>query len=111
MSFVFFFFVVEEMPLPHTNITQSEVMELLLMNQYFDTLKEMTASSHAKTIFVPHDPVAGRAIPWSCVIPLLVRCSLQKCWTGWCMNPHPKTKHLIESMHPFEGPWGLLSLG
>lgn len=38
----------------HTNITQSEVMELLLMNQYFDTLKEMTATSRATTVFVPH---------------------------------------------------------
>jgi Zn finger protein HypA/HybF involved in hydrogenase expression len=37
-----------------TEIGQVEVMELLLMNQYFDTLKEMTANNKASTIFVPH---------------------------------------------------------
>jgi regulator of protease activity HflC (stomatin/prohibitin superfamily) len=37
-----------------TEIGQVEVMELLLMNQYFDTLKEMTANHKANTIFVPH---------------------------------------------------------
>ena len=42
----------------NTNITQMEVMELLLMNQYFDTLKEMTAASKATTVFIPHNPDA-----------------------------------------------------
>jgi regulator of protease activity HflC (stomatin/prohibitin superfamily) len=36
-----------------TDIGQTEVMELLQMNQYFDTLKEMTGHNHATTIFVP----------------------------------------------------------
>jgi len=38
----------------HTDISQMEVMELLLMNQYFDTLKEMTVGQQTSTIFVPN---------------------------------------------------------
>eukprot|EP01012_Entosiphon_sulcatum_P039809 TRINITY_DN5299_c0_g1_i1.p1 TRINITY_DN5299_c0_g1~~TRINITY_DN5299_c0_g1_i1.p1 ORF type:complete len:281 (+),score=95.83 TRINITY_DN5299_c0_g1_i1:419-1261(+) len=40
----------------NSNISPMEVMELLLMNQYFDTLKEMTHNSKSNTIFVPHSP-------------------------------------------------------
>merc|ERR1711976_945021 len=39
----------------HSDISQFEVMELLLMNQYFDTLKEMTQHGKTATVFVPHD--------------------------------------------------------
>jgi len=37
-------------------VKQNEVMELLLLNQYFDTLKEMTLHSKSTTVFVPHTP-------------------------------------------------------
>eukprot|EP01012_Entosiphon_sulcatum_P039810 TRINITY_DN5299_c0_g2_i1.p1 TRINITY_DN5299_c0_g2~~TRINITY_DN5299_c0_g2_i1.p1 ORF type:complete len:283 (+),score=78.76 TRINITY_DN5299_c0_g2_i1:20-868(+) len=40
------------------NISPMEVMELLLMNQYFDTLKEMSHNSKTNTIFVQHSPNA-----------------------------------------------------
>eukprot|EP01012_Entosiphon_sulcatum_P010615 TRINITY_DN1624_c0_g1_i1.p1 TRINITY_DN1624_c0_g1~~TRINITY_DN1624_c0_g1_i1.p1 ORF type:complete len:300 (-),score=58.24 TRINITY_DN1624_c0_g1_i1:36-908(-) len=46
----------------HSNISPMEVMELLLMNQYFDTLKEMTHNSKSNTIFVPHSPNSVGAI-------------------------------------------------
>jgi len=36
--------------------SHSEVMQLLLMNQFFDTLKDMSVHSKASTIFVPHTP-------------------------------------------------------
>eukprot|EP01010_Urceolus_cornutus_P000616 NODE_1134_length_1087_cov_209.766859_g867_i0.p1 GENE.NODE_1134_length_1087_cov_209.766859_g867_i0~~NODE_1134_length_1087_cov_209.766859_g867_i0.p1 ORF type:complete len:302 (-),score=99.60 NODE_1134_length_1087_cov_209.766859_g867_i0:181-1029(-) len=38
------------------DISHGEVMELLLMNQYFDTLKDMTHQSKATAMFVPHTP-------------------------------------------------------
>ena len=34
----------------------SEVMNLVLMTQYFDTLKEIGASSRSNTILMPHTP-------------------------------------------------------
>eukprot|EP00995_Heteronema_vittatum_P000418 NODE_10558_length_283_cov_5.662393_g8790_i0.p2 GENE.NODE_10558_length_283_cov_5.662393_g8790_i0~~NODE_10558_length_283_cov_5.662393_g8790_i0.p2 ORF type:complete len:75 (-),score=38.09 NODE_10558_length_283_cov_5.662393_g8790_i0:57-257(-) len=37
----------------NSDVTQQEVMELLLMNQYFDTLKEMTLNKRTTTVFVP----------------------------------------------------------
>eukprot|EP00993_Chasmostoma_nieuportense_P002430 NODE_3225_length_1007_cov_30.409091_g3079_i0.p1 GENE.NODE_3225_length_1007_cov_30.409091_g3079_i0~~NODE_3225_length_1007_cov_30.409091_g3079_i0.p1 ORF type:complete len:296 (+),score=104.03 NODE_3225_length_1007_cov_30.409091_g3079_i0:44-889(+) len=37
-------------------VAHGEVMELLLMNQYFDTMKDMTQQSRATTLFVPHTP-------------------------------------------------------
>ena len=33
-----------------------EVMSLLLMTQYFDTLKEMGVSGNMNTILIPHSP-------------------------------------------------------
>eukprot|EP00998_Keelungia_sp_KM082_P006787 NODE_3019_length_953_cov_98.308717_g2999_i0.p1 GENE.NODE_3019_length_953_cov_98.308717_g2999_i0~~NODE_3019_length_953_cov_98.308717_g2999_i0.p1 ORF type:complete len:300 (-),score=87.26 NODE_3019_length_953_cov_98.308717_g2999_i0:52-885(-) len=43
----------------HTDIRQNDVMELLLMNQYFDTLKEMTANTRTTTVFVPNKEGGG----------------------------------------------------
>jgi regulator of protease activity HflC (stomatin/prohibitin superfamily) len=40
------------------DVSHQEVMQLLLMNQYFDTLKDMTAHSERSTMFVPHSPNA-----------------------------------------------------
>jgi len=36
--------------------TPKDVMDLLLVNQYFDTLKEIGAKSGSNTIFIPHSP-------------------------------------------------------
>ena len=36
--------------------TAKDVMNLVLMTQYFDTLKEIGASSHSNTILIPHSP-------------------------------------------------------
>jgi len=36
--------------------TPKDVMDLLLVNQYFDTLKEIGAHSKSTTIFIPHSP-------------------------------------------------------
>jgi regulator of protease activity HflC (stomatin/prohibitin superfamily) len=36
--------------------TPKDVMDLILMTQYFDTLKDLGANSRANTIFVPHSP-------------------------------------------------------
>ncbi len=33
-----------------------DVMQLVLMTQYFDTLKEIAANDHTNTILVPHTP-------------------------------------------------------
>lgn len=38
--------------------TAKDVMGLVLMTQYFDTLKELGENSAAKTIFIPHSPGA-----------------------------------------------------
>jgi regulator of protease activity HflC (stomatin/prohibitin superfamily) len=36
--------------------TAQDVMNLVLMTQYFDTLKEIGASAHSNTILIPHSP-------------------------------------------------------
>ena len=36
--------------------TAQDVMNLVLMTQYFDTLKEIGASSKSNTILIPHSP-------------------------------------------------------
>lgn len=36
--------------------TPQDVMNLVLMTQYFDTLKEIGATSHTNTILIPHSP-------------------------------------------------------
>jgi regulator of protease activity HflC (stomatin/prohibitin superfamily) len=36
--------------------TPQDVMQLVLMTQYFDTLKEVAANDHTNTILVPHTP-------------------------------------------------------
>jgi regulator of protease activity HflC (stomatin/prohibitin superfamily) len=36
--------------------TAHDVMNLVLMTQYFDTLKEVGASSRTNTLFIPHSP-------------------------------------------------------
>jgi regulator of protease activity HflC (stomatin/prohibitin superfamily) len=36
--------------------TPQDVMQLVLMTQYFDTLKEIAANDHSNTILVPHTP-------------------------------------------------------
>ncbi|MGB7283575.1 MAG: SPFH domain-containing protein [Candidatus Acidiferrum sp.] len=36
--------------------TAQDVMQLVLMTQYFDTLKEIAANDHSNTILIPHTP-------------------------------------------------------
>jgi hypothetical protein len=36
--------------------TAKDVMNLVVMTQYFDTLKEIGASSRSNTILIPHSP-------------------------------------------------------
>ncbi len=36
--------------------TPQDVMQLVLMTQYFDTLKEIAANDHTNTILIPHSP-------------------------------------------------------
>ena len=36
--------------------TPQDVMQLVLMTQYFDTLKEIAANDHTNTVLVPHTP-------------------------------------------------------
>jgi regulator of protease activity HflC (stomatin/prohibitin superfamily) len=36
--------------------TPQEVMQLVLMTQYFDTLKDIAANDHSNTILIPHTP-------------------------------------------------------
>jgi regulator of protease activity HflC (stomatin/prohibitin superfamily) len=42
--------------------TPQDVMNLVLMTQYFDTLKEVSMSSKTNTIMMPHSPSALRDI-------------------------------------------------
>ncbi len=39
-----------------SGVAATEVMSLVLMTQYFDTLKEMGSTSHSNTILIPHSP-------------------------------------------------------
>jgi regulator of protease activity HflC (stomatin/prohibitin superfamily) len=39
-----------------SGVSATDVMSLVLMTQYFDTLKDVGASSASNTIFVPHSP-------------------------------------------------------
>jgi regulator of protease activity HflC (stomatin/prohibitin superfamily) len=36
--------------------TAQDVMNLVLMTQYFDTLKDIAANDHSNTILIPHTP-------------------------------------------------------
>jgi len=36
--------------------TPQDVMQLVLMTQYFDTLKDIAANDHSNTILIPHTP-------------------------------------------------------
>jgi regulator of protease activity HflC (stomatin/prohibitin superfamily) len=36
--------------------TPQDVMQLVLMTQYFDTLKEIAANDHTNAILIPHTP-------------------------------------------------------
>jgi len=36
--------------------TPQDVMQLVLMTQYFDTLKEIAANDHSNTVLIPHTP-------------------------------------------------------
>jgi regulator of protease activity HflC (stomatin/prohibitin superfamily) len=36
--------------------TPQDVMQLVLMTQYFDTLKEIAANDHSNTLLIPHTP-------------------------------------------------------
>lgn len=42
--------------------TSKDVMDMVLVTQYFDTLKEIGASSKSNSIFVPHGPGTVRDI-------------------------------------------------
>ena len=39
-------------------MTAKDVLELVLVTQYFDTMKDIGVQSRAKTIFVPNNPGA-----------------------------------------------------
>jgi regulator of protease activity HflC (stomatin/prohibitin superfamily) len=38
--------------------TPQDVMQLVLMTQYFDTLKDISANDHTNTVLIPHTPNA-----------------------------------------------------
>lgn len=39
-----------------SNINNQEILSMMLMTQYFDTLKDVGTSAHNGTIFLPHQP-------------------------------------------------------
>lgn len=41
-----------------SDVNSRDVMELLLITQYFDTLKDVGTSSHASTVFLNHSPAS-----------------------------------------------------
>jgi regulator of protease activity HflC (stomatin/prohibitin superfamily) len=42
--------------------TAKDVMDMVLVTQYFDTMKEIGASSKSSSVFIPHGPGAVRDI-------------------------------------------------
>ena len=48
--------LVDEVQRSVPGTTSKDVMNLVLMTQYFDTLKEIGASSRSNTIMIPHLP-------------------------------------------------------
>lgn len=42
--------------------SSKDVMDMILVTQYFDTMKEIGASSKANSVFIPHGPGAVREI-------------------------------------------------
>jgi regulator of protease activity HflC (stomatin/prohibitin superfamily) len=51
--------------------TPQDVMQLVLMTQYFDTLKDISANDHTNTVLVPHTPNALTDLPGlSATLPL-----------------------------------------
>eukprot|EP00906_Rhabdomonas_costata_P032918 RCo046357 len=61
-----------------SNISKKEVLELLLMNQYFDTLAHMSRSSKDATVFVSHTPDAVGAISEQLRVGLLAAKNLKR---------------------------------
>jgi len=47
---------VEDFAQPVPGSTPQDVMQLVLMTQYFDTLKDIAANDHSNTILIPHTP-------------------------------------------------------
>ena len=39
-----------------SDISSREVMEMMLVTQYFDTLRDLGQHSNGTTVFVPHNP-------------------------------------------------------
>jgi hypothetical protein len=42
--------------------TSKDVMDMVLVTQYFDTMKEIGASSKSNSVFIPHGPGAVRDV-------------------------------------------------
>jgi len=42
--------------------TAKDVMDMILVTQYFDTMKEIGASSKSPSVFIPHGPGAVRDV-------------------------------------------------
>lgn len=42
--------------------TSKDVMDMVLVTQYFDTMKEIGASSKSSSVFIPHGPGAVKDI-------------------------------------------------
>ena len=42
--------------------TAKDIMEMVLVTQYFDTMKEIGASSKSSSVFIPHGPGAVRDV-------------------------------------------------
>ena len=51
-------FSVEEFQKHVTGVPATEVMQMLLLTQYFDTLREFGTSTSTKVLLVPHSPAA-----------------------------------------------------
>ncbi|MED6217697.1 Hypersensitive-induced response protein-like protein 2 [Stylosanthes scabra] len=47
--------------------TTKDIMDMVLATQYFDTMKEIGASSKSSAVFIPHGPGAVRDVKYLCV--------------------------------------------
>lgn len=62
--------------------TAKDVMDMVLVTQYFDTMKEIGASSKSSAVFIPHGPGAVRDVATQIRDGLLQGSSANLSWSG-----------------------------
>ena len=67
--------------------TAKDVMILVLLTQYFDTLKDIGSSGHSNTILMPHSPGASKTSS--------IKSATRSCWGKLSLQRIPREQRRI----------------